>query len=74
MSYRQLNKYLGRKQEEKGRFRKATSHMIRKFFNTQLINAGMPEEIREQFVGHVISNKVLNAYFWLNQMSYCKCI
>lgn len=36
---------------------------MRKFFNTQLINAGMPEEIREHFMGHVISNKVQDAYF-----------
>lgn len=37
--------------------------MMRKYFNTQLINAGMPEEIREHFMGHVISNKVQDAYF-----------
>lgn len=49
-AYRQLNKSLEWEQEEKGRFRKATSHMMRKFFNTQLINAGMPEEIREHFL------------------------
>lgn len=36
---------------------------MRKYFNTQLINAGMPEEIREHFMGHVISNKVQDAYF-----------
>lgn len=62
-AYRQLNKSLEWEQEEKGRFRKATSHMMRKYFNTQLINAGMPEEIREHFMGHVISNKVQDAYF-----------
>ncbi len=62
-AYRQLNKYLGWKNEGRGRFRKATSHMMRKYFNTQLINAGMPEEIREHFMGHVISNKVQDAYF-----------
>lgn len=63
MAYRQLNNYLGWKHEERGRFCKATSHMMRKYFNTQLINAGMPEEIREHFMGHVISNKVQDAYF-----------
>lgn len=36
---------------------------MRKYFNTQLINAGMPEEIREHFMGHVINNKVQDAYF-----------
>lgn len=46
-------------QEERGRFRKATSHMMRKYFNTQLINTGMPEHM----MGHVISNKVQDAYF-----------
>ncbi len=50
-SYRKLNDYLGWSQEEKGEFRKATSHMMRKFFNTQLINAGMPEEIQGTFHG-----------------------
>ena len=63
MSYRYLNNYLGWEQEDRGRFRKATSHMMRKYFNTQLINAGMPEEIREHMMGHVISNKVQDAYF-----------
>ncbi len=62
-SYRQLNNYLGWKQEERGRFRKATSHMMRKTFNTLLINAGMPEEIREHFMGHVYKDKVRDAYF-----------
>lgn len=62
-AYRNLNRYLGWEQEERGRFRKATSHMMRKYFNTQLINAGMPEEIREHMMGHVISNKVQDAYF-----------
>jgi integrase len=37
--------------------------MMRKTFNTQWINAGMPEEIREHFMGHVIGNKVRDAYF-----------
>jgi integrase len=36
-SYRHLNEYIGWEQEEKGRFRKATSHMMRKTFNTLLI-------------------------------------
>jgi hypothetical protein len=37
--------------------------MMLKYFNTQLINAGMPEEIREHFMGHVIPNKVQDAYY-----------
>ncbi len=61
--YRRLNEYLGWKTGEKGEFRKATSHMMRKFFNTQLINAGMPEEIREHFMGHKFKDRVRDAYF-----------
>jgi integrase len=61
--YRRLNSYLGWGQEEKGDFRKATGHMMRKFFNTQLINAGMPEEIREHFMGHKYKNRVRDAYY-----------
>ena len=37
--------------------------MMRKFFNTQLINAGMPEEIREHMMGHTLKDKVREAYF-----------
>ena len=37
--------------------------MMRKTFNTLLINEGMPEEIREHFMGHVIRSKVQDAYF-----------
>lgn len=36
---------------------------MRKFFNTQLINAGMPEEIREHMKGHKLKDKVREAYF-----------
>ena len=61
-SYRNLNRYAGWK-SEKGKFRRATSHMMRKFFNTQLINAGMPEEIREHMMGHTLKDKVREAYF-----------
>jgi len=39
-SYRDLNKFLNWKPDADG-YHKATSHMLRKFFNTQLINAGM---------------------------------
>ena len=63
IAYRSLNDILKWEHEERGRFRKATSHMMRKFFNTQLINAGMPEEIREHFMGHKYSDKVSDAYF-----------
>jgi hypothetical protein len=38
--------------------------MMRKFFNTQLINAGMPEEIREHMRGHTLKDKVREAYFF----------
>jgi integrase len=61
-SYRKLNRYL-KWEQETGKFRKATSHMMRKFFNTQLIHAGMPEEIREHFMGHKYSDPVRRAYY-----------
>jgi len=48
---------------DKDGFYKATSHMMRKFFNTQLINAGMPEEIREHMMGHKFKDRVREAYF-----------
>lgn len=67
--YRRLNSYLGWEQKETGEFRKATSHMMRKFFNTQLINAGMPEEIREYFMGHKYKNRVRDAYFLASEDS-----
>ncbi|WP_414469137.1 tyrosine-type recombinase/integrase [Methanobacterium sp. ACI-7] len=63
MAYRYLNKYSGGEQEEKGRFRKATSHMMRKTFNTLLINAGMLKEIRGHFMGHGYNDKVRDTYF-----------
>ena len=63
VAYRRLNGYLGMETRAKGKYRKATSHMVRKFFNTQMIIAGMPEEIREHFMGHKISNQVRDAYF-----------
>ncbi len=66
-AYRKLNNHLGWTNSEKGRFRAATSHMMRKFFNTQLVYAGMPEEIREHFMGHVLENKVRDAYFLQNE-------
>lgn len=47
-------------------FNKATSHMLRKFFNTQLINAGMAEEIREHMMGHKLKDRVSDAYFLAN--------
>ena len=37
--------------------------MLRKFFNTQLINAGMAEEIREHMMGHKLKDRVRDAYF-----------
>lgn len=65
-NYQSLNRYLGWEQSEKREFRKATSHMMRKYFNTQMINAGMPEEIREHFMAHQINDKVKDAYFLEN--------
>ncbi|MBI5458757.1 hypothetical protein [Methanobacterium sp.] len=35
--------------------------MLRKFFNTQLINAGMPQEIREHMMGHKLKDRVREA-------------
>ncbi len=61
-SYRELNRFLGWVPDEGG-FYKATSHMMRKFFNTQLINAGMPWEIREHMMGHKLKDRVREAYF-----------
>ncbi len=60
--YKRINDKLG---WDKGgnTFRKITGHMCRKWFNTQLTIAGMPEEIRELFMGHKISNKIKDAYF-----------
>ncbi|OPX57865.1 MAG: hypothetical protein A4E25_01946 [Methanobacterium sp. PtaB.Bin024] len=34
-----------------------------KFFNTQLINAEMPEEIREHMMGHKYHDPVRGAYY-----------
>lgn len=62
-AYRNLNDQLGWKNKEKGQYHKFTSHMLRKFFNTQMINAGMIEEIREHFMGHKLKDKVREAYF-----------
>jgi len=45
-------------QEESGKFRKATSDLMRKFFNTQLINAGILEEIWEHMMGHKLKDRV----------------
>jgi hypothetical protein len=52
-SYRDINRFLNWELDEDG-FYRATSHMLRKFFNTQLINAGMAEEIREHMMGHKV--------------------
>lgn len=37
--------------------------MLCKFFNTQLINAGMPREIRGHMMGHKLKDGVREAYF-----------
>ena len=37
--------------------------MMRKFFNTQLINARMAEEIREHMMGHKFKDRIRDAYF-----------
>ena len=63
---RALNSILNNEQEEKGAFRNITSHMFRKFFDTQLTNKGMPEEIREHMMGHVLRDKVRDAYYIAN--------
>jgi hypothetical protein len=61
-SYREINKFLNWEPNEDG-FNKATSHMLRKFFNTQLINAGMAEEIREHMMGHKLKDRFRDAHF-----------
>ncbi|AUB56653.1 hypothetical protein BK008_09430 [Methanobacterium sp. MZ-A1] len=59
---RLINRYLKWEQEESGKFRKSTSHMMKKFFNTQLINASMPEEIQEHMMGHKYHDPVRAAH------------
>lgn len=60
---RRLNKKLGLQAKEKGLFRPITSHMFRKFFYTQLSNAGMPYEVRKHLMGHVMPSKVDDSYY-----------
>lgn len=53
--YRVLNDdRLKNKHEEKGVFREITSHMCRKFFNTQFTHSEMAYEPRKHMMGHVI--------------------
>jgi integrase len=61
-SYREINKFLNWEPNEDG-FNKATSHMMSKFFNTQLINTGSLMEIREHMMGHKLKDRVRDAYF-----------
>jgi len=61
-----LNKDLGW-DNDKWAFGRLTSHMLRKYFNSQLVYAGMPEEVREYLMGHVLNDKVRDAYFLTNE-------
>jgi len=64
--YRTLNDdRLKNKQKEKGAFRNITSHMLRKFFNTQFTNSGMGYEPRKHMMGHTIPG-VDNSYYLNN--------
>ncbi|BDZ71009.1 integrase/recombinase [Methanobacterium petrolearium] len=49
-------------QDEDG-FYHVNSHMMRKFSQHPLINAGMPEEILEHIVGHKLKDRLSEAYF-----------
>lgn len=60
---RRLNHKLGLKAREKGLHRPITSHMFRKWFYTQLSNAGMPYEVRKHLMGHVMPTKVDDSYY-----------
>lgn len=64
--FRVLNESLNNKQKEKGLYRAITSHMCRKFFNTELTNDGMTYEIRKHMMGHTLPNKVDNSYYLEN--------
>lgn len=64
--FRALNERLHNKQKESGAYRAITSHMLRKFFNTQLTNANMIYEIRKHMMGHVLPNTVDNSYYLEN--------
>lgn len=64
--FRVLNNRMKNEQKESGAYRKITSHMFRKFFNTQLTNAGMTYEIRKHMMGHVLPNKVDDSYYLEN--------
>lgn len=64
--FRVLNERLKNIQKESGAYRAITSHMFRKFFNTQLSNAGMTYEIRKHLMGHVLPHKVDNSYYLEN--------
>ena len=64
--FRVLNERLNNKQKELGAYRVITSHMLRKFFNTQLTNANITYEIRKHMMGHVLPNKVDNSYYLEN--------
>jgi len=59
---RKLNKRLGHKHNVDGLFRPITSHMFRKFFNTQLANTEMSYEARKTMMGHVIPGVDDNYY------------
>ena len=55
IEYRTLNKWMKLEHDEPGSFRPITSHMLRKFFNTQLSNSGMGYEPRKHMMGHTIT-------------------
>lgn len=50
-AYRKLNARIGWKTEEKGSFRKATSRMMVNFFKSQMIDAGMKDDVRKYLMG-----------------------
>ncbi len=52
--YRALNRWMNNEKKEDGLYNDITSHMLRKFFNTQLTNSKMSYEPRKHMMGHVI--------------------
>lgn len=57
-----LNRKIGW-HNKKGEYGKATSHMFRKFFNTQMINAGMPDPIRKHMMAHKVEDINTGTYY-----------
>lgn len=67
-AYRELNDRIGWETKQKGFFRKATSRMMVKFFKSQMIDAGMSDDVRKYLMGLKTSEpkalkEIQNTYF-----------